>query len=42
MALVETIPRLLKRPERSFFLFGPRGGIEVGTKRCGLLRIRVG
>jgi uncharacterized protein len=25
MALVETIPRLLKRPERSFFLFGPRG-----------------
>jgi predicted AAA+ superfamily ATPase len=25
MALAETIPRLLKRPERSFFLFGPRG-----------------
>jgi uncharacterized protein len=25
MALVQTIPRLLKRPERSFFLFGPRG-----------------
>ena len=25
MTLNETIPRLLKRPDRSFFLFGPRG-----------------